>query len=261
MGRNSVEGSKMKEKVGVLDKALTVITVLEKTKDGIGLTEIAQLAGINKTSCYRILNTLMDDGMVEGGERTGTYRLGIRFLELGGIVQRRINLRQVALPALTHLTEKTGDTSFLCILNNLNSVCIERIEGRDVQVLTLNVGDTWPLYIGAAPRAILANLDDELISQILSGPLQTNAMKITDPAVYWEMVREIREKGYSVSFEDVTLGVSSIGAPVYNHKGQVIGSISLSSTIQRLPAEREAEIAQLVVEAAKDISKSLGWAP
>ncbi|MFM1653441.1 IclR family transcriptional regulator [Brevibacillus sp. B_LB10_24] len=261
MGRNSEGMTKMKETVGVLDKALTVISVLEKTKDGIGLTEIAQLAGINKTSCYRILNTLMSDGMVEIGERTGTYRLGIRFLELGGIVQRRINLRQAALPALTHLTEKTGDTSFLCILNSLKAVCIERIEGKDVQVLTLNVGDTWPLYIGAAPRAILANLDDEQVSQILSAPLETKALQITDPAVYWEMIRDIREKGYSVSFEDVTLGVSSIGAPVYNHMGHVVGSISLSSTIQRIPPEREEEIAQLVVDTAKQISKSLGWAP
>ncbi len=259
MSNISQEINKKKEVVGVLEKALSVIAILEDTKEGYGLTEIAQRAGINKTTCYRILNTFQLDDMVEVGEKAGTYRLGTRFLELGGIVQRRINIRQIALPILTHLTEQTGDTTFLCILNKQKAVCIERIEGGDVQVLALNVGDSWPLYSGAAPRAILASLSDEQVMEVLSGLHKDKTSNQTDASYYLEKIKEIRIKGYSVSYEDVTLGVSSIGAPVFDHTGNVVGAISLSSTIYRFPPEREEEFAQLVLNAAKEISQSLGW--
>jgi DNA-binding IclR family transcriptional regulator len=261
MSHSSEEITKKKEVVGVLEKALSVIAILEDTKEGYGLTEIAQRTGINKTTCYRILNTLLGDDMVEVGDKAGTYRLGTRFLELGGIVQRRINIRQIALPSLTHLTEKTGDTTFLCILNKQKAVCVERIEGKDVQVLALNVGDSWPLYAGAAPRAILACLDDEQIMDALSELKFDKSVNQHDPSYYFKKIEEIRVKGYSVSYEDVTLGVSSIGAPLFDHTGQVVGAISLSSTIYRFPPEREEEFAQQVMNAAKEISKSLGWLP
>lgn len=235
---------------------------MTQTKEGIGLTKIAELAGINKTSCYRILYTLMQDQFVEVGERAGTYRLGLRFLELGGIVHRRMNLRQIALPELTRLTEQTEDTSFLCILNNQQSVCIEKVEGKHVQVLTMNVGDTWPLYTGAAPRAILANLDDEQILKILMKPIEAHTSKTeTDPISLWKMIKEIRHKGYSVSYEDVTIGVSSLGAPIFNHTGKVIGSISLSSIAQRLPPDKEEVFSELVLDAARNISTLMGWNP
>src|SRR5699024_2849867 len=118
---------------------------------------------INKTTCYRILQTLLLDNMVEVGKKNGTYRLGMRLLELGSAVQRRINIRQIALPVLTKLTNLTGETSFLCLDTEKGAVCLERIEGKNVQVLAMKVGDSWPFYQGAAPRAILAYKSDQYI--------------------------------------------------------------------------------------------------
>ncbi|MEI3614070.1 IclR family transcriptional regulator domain-containing protein [Pseudogracilibacillus sp. SO30301A] len=69
----------------------------------------------------------------------------------------------------------------------------------------------------------------------------------------------MRQKGYSVSYEDVVNGVSSIGAPIFDHSGNIIASISLSSTSQKIPPSKENEIAQLVVDAANKISAELGW--
>lgn len=248
--------------VGVLDKALSVISVLSDTKEGLGLTKIAELAGINKTTCYRILYTLKLGQLVEDGEKPGTYRLGLGFMKLGAIVQKRINLRQLALPVLTRLTKKTEDTSFLCMLNNYKSVCIEKIEGKHVQVLAMNIGDSWPLYTGAAPRAILAFLEDQEINEILSQPIVPETPKtVTNPEKIWEMIKEIRIKGYSVSYEDVTIGVSSIGAPIFNYQNKVIGAISLSSISQRLPKEEEEQFGNLVIKSAREISELMGWDP
>lgn len=249
--------AKKKETAGVLDKALLVITVLEETNGNIGLTKIADLAGINKTSCYRIINSLLAADLVEVGNKKGTYRLGMRFLKLGMNVQKRLNVRKIALPILTRLTEQTGDTTFLCLLNNLKAVCLERVEGNGVQVLSLDVGDVWPLYSGAGPRAILANLEIEKVTQALV--LKIDNTQKDESVDYNEVVKEIRKSGYAVSFEDVTVGVFSIGAPIFNYEGDVIGSISLSSTVKSLPEEKEKEIAQLVKNAAKEVSEMMGW--
>lgn len=261
-GYKNMNQKKNPNTVAVLEKSLTIISFLEKTKEGIGLTEIAKQTNINKTTCYRILQTLMLDNIVEYGDIDGTYRLGFRLLELGNIVKRRIDVRKIALPYLKELTNKTDDTTYLCILNNNKSLCVERIEGIYVQVLLLNVGDVWPLYVGAAPRAMLAFLDDKEIDEILASPEEEeitihSEIKHED---YWILIKEIRKKGYSVSYEDVIKGVSSIGAPVFDHKGRIIASVSISSTSQKVPPSKETEIAEQVVHTANQISKSLGWA-
>lgn len=248
--------------VAVLEKAITIITFLEETKDGVGLTEIAKRTNINKTTCYRILQTLMLDNIVEYGEITGTYRLGFRLLELGNSVQRRINVRKIALPYLRELTDQTDDTSYLCILDKNKSLCVERVEGIYVQVLLLNIGDVWPLHVGAAPRAMLAYLEDEMIEKIIASPQEDITVHSeVEHDDYWSLIKDVRKKGYSVSYEDVITGVSSIGAPIFDHLGRIIASISLSSTSQKIPPSKESEIAQLVVNAANQISKSLGWTP
>lgn len=248
--------------VAVLEKAIKIITFLEDTKEGVGLTEIAKQTAINKTTCYRILQTFMLDNMVEYGDMEGTYRLGFRFLELGNHVLNRIDVRGIALPYLKELTATINNTAYLCILNKGKSLCVERIEGQHVQILLLNVGDVWPLYTGAAPRAMLSYLDDEEITEIITTrdeELMGHSKITYSDADYWKLVEETREKGYSVSYNDVIEGVSSIGAPVFDHHGKVIASVSISSTSQRVASSKEHEIAELVMNTADNISKALGW--
>lgn len=246
--------------VGVLQKAITIIEALEDVQEGIGLKEIAEKTSINKTTCYRILQTLLLDHMVEMGNKSGTYRLGMRMLELGASVQRRINLRQIALPVLTKLTNLTGETSFLCLNTEDRAVCLERIEGKNVQVLAMRVGDSWPLYQGAAPRAILAYKSDQYISDLLNNAEFEEKTSNTplDAESYWAFITEAREQGYTTSREDVTLGVASIGAPIFDYDGKVIAAISISSTVHRI-YPKEKNVAQELREAAIEISQLMGW--
>ncbi|MBO1003252.1 IclR family transcriptional regulator [Pseudogracilibacillus auburnensis] len=244
--------------VAVLDKAITIITFLESAKGGIGLTEIAKQTKINKATCYRILQTLMVDRIVEYGDIAGTYQLGLRLLELGNIVKRRLDIRKIALPFLKELTGETKDTSYLCLLNNFQSLCVERVEGTYARVLLLNVGDIWPLYVGAAARAMLAYIDDDEINKIIHPPQDNHIIQSNNKDInYWDLIHEVRKNGYSVSYEDVVAGVSSIGAPIFDSSGKVVASISLSSTSKKLLDNKE-EVAQLIMHTANQISKSLG---
>lgn len=249
-----------KNKVKVIERTIKIINLLENTSKGIGLTEISKRTNINKTTCYRILQTLMSDNIVEYGETNGSYRLGLRLLELGNSVLKRMDVREIALPYLNELTAITKQTSYLCVLHQDKALCVERVEGSHLQILMLKVGDIWPLYVGAAPRAMLAYLDDVKIEEIISNATDEHT-KLSEKKHnnYWQLIYDIREKGYSVSYEDVIPNVSSIGAPIFDHRGKVIAAISVSSTAPGSLYEKEKKISSLVVGAANKISKQLGW--
>jgi DNA-binding IclR family transcriptional regulator len=246
--------------VGVLRKALAVLTALQRAPGDLGLTELAKQAGINKTTCYRIVSTLLKEGIIEPGTQSGTYRLGIRLLELGATVQSRLSLRQIARPFLVELAEKTEEAVFLCILRGDRALCIDHIEGKHVGVVALRTGESLPLHIGGAPRALLAGLPDDRVWEILNSPLVPWTSKTpTDPNALWAIVQEVRAQGYSVSEEDVTLGIAAIGAPIFDHTGMVIGAISISGTVQRFAEPRRSQLIRWVMAAAQGISRRMGY--
>ncbi|CAM4202839.1 IclR family transcriptional regulator [Lacicoccus alkaliphilus] len=246
--------------VAVLEKAIKIITFLEKSNTEIGLTDISKGTGINKATCYRILETFLLDNIVEFNEISRKYYLGHRLLQLGTRVKERINIGEKALPYLKDLTDKTRASSYLCVLNNNKSLCVERVEGHDVQILLMKVGDQWPLYIGAAPRAILAYLDDESIEHSLSSNDNLDFYNKRENDFYLNMIKEIREKGFSQSEEDVVDGVTSIGAPIFDHTGRIFGAVSISTATSLLSKNRTMlENAQLLINTANGISQSIGW--
>ena len=132
--------------------------------------------------------------------------------------------------------------AFLCVRRGPRAVCLERIEGYAVQSLAMLLGGSLPLYAGAAPRALLAFLPVAEQSAILkdtSQQLRDDPPRPDDKDIIADIAR-IRSVGYSVSDGDVTPGIASLGAPVFNHRGEVQGALSLSGLRGQVlnPAER-----------------------
>lgn len=168
-------------------------------------------------------------------------------------------LRDRALPVMRDLAGVTEETVTLSILNGTEALCIERIEGKHVQVLATRIGTTLPLYAGAASRTLLASLPPERIDQILEGSLRplTRYTEV-QPARLREIVLQIRDRGYAISDEDVTLGVAAIGAPIRDTSAQVRGAITISGTTKRLTRDRMPILVAQVANAAARISRALG---
>lgn len=248
-------------RVAVLDKTFKIIFFLEESKTAVGLTEISRKTEINKATCYRILQTLTTYNIIETGEQPGTYQLGIGLLKLGETVQRRINVREIALPYLKELTNNTDITSYLCILHHDKSLCVERIEGSHAKILLLNVGDEWPLHIGGAPRAMLAYLEEEKIEDILSNIEDTEHTEHASnvPSDYQSILQSVRETGYNTSYDDVLSGISSIGAPIFNQIGDVVAAVSLSNISSLIHPDTENVLAEQLLKTTNKISRALGY--
>lgn len=244
----------------VLNKADTVLRFLKSRPGGAGLLDVATSTGIKQPTCHRLLQALATLGYVEQASKGEPYRLGMTLLEYGEAVRLSLDLRHRAYPTMARLAEQTEETVFLTILRGDEAFCVERIPGKHVEVLALQLGGTLPLYLGAAPRCLLASLSDEQIATLCAQPLET--MTTRSPKSYEEvraLIEEVRRSGYAISREDVTVGVNAVGAPIYDSAGRTIAALSLSGIVQRIGGEREPEIIELVVQASREMSKSMGF--
>ncbi len=143
-------------RLDVLDDAGAVLVALESEGEA-GPSRVAEVAGLGRRDAAAVLERLCGMGLVERAEPAGTYRLGLRLFHLGAAVGRRLEVRQAARPALEDLHRATEETVYLCVRRGDEALCVDRIDGLWVQSLTLRVGESLPLHLGAASRALLAH--------------------------------------------------------------------------------------------------------
>ena len=245
----------------LISKAGAVLGILEQHKEA-SAADLAAALGEPLSSVYRLLQSLTTTGWVDRGSRRGAYRLGLSLMTIGGLVEDHLDIREASLPSLRELVDATNVTSFLCVRRGPRAVCLERIEGYAVQSLAMLLGGSLPLYAGAAPRALLAFLPVAEQSAILkdtSQQLRDDPPRPDDEDIIADIAR-IRAVGYSVSDGDVTPGIAALGAPVFNHRGEVQGALSLSGLRSQVlnPAGVD-DIIELLRVAAGKASAALGW--
>jgi DNA-binding IclR family transcriptional regulator len=245
----------------LISKVGAVLSTLERGGD----TTAADLAAALQeplSSVYRLLQSLTATGWVDRGPKRGTYRLGLALMTIGGLIEDQLDIREASLPSLRSLVTAIGVTSFLCVRRGARAVCLERLEGFAVQSLAMQLGGSLPLYAGAAPRAVLAFLPSAEQDAVLANT--TERLREDPPPPALETLaadlERIRSVGYSISDGDVTPGIAALGAPVFNHRGEVDGALSISGLRGQVlaPSSLEDNVV-LLKKAAADASAALGW--
>jgi DNA-binding IclR family transcriptional regulator len=214
--------------IRALAKAVHLLEHLAEEREATP-RRLAELLEEPRTTTYRLLRSLEALDLVEPGSQPGSYRLGWKLMRLGAAVVERLDERQAALPVMEHVHERVGETVFLLVRRGWDAVCIERLEGLRVQSLALRLGGSLPLHAGAGPRALLAWEPREVWEEYAaSGWLE--ALTERTPATRAELFRELeatRKQGYAVSDEDVTPGIASLGAPIFDYTGNVRAALSI----------------------------------
>jgi DNA-binding IclR family transcriptional regulator len=247
--------------VQTLAKAGALIAQLE-SHDDLTATQLAELVAEPRSSVYRLLATLRQMGWVEAGETRGSFRLGLRFLSLSAAVQRRLDSRRAALRTMQRLHAATGETVFLMMRRDDVAVCIERLEGRRVQVLAVALGGALPLHAGAGPRALLAWQSDEFWGEYRSRGMESlTPATITDPEVLRTDLDQTRRRGYAVSDGDVTVGIAALGVPIFDHTGTVCSALSISGVRPAILGPEARDLPRMLLECGREISAAMGAAP
>ncbi|HEY7969634.1 MAG TPA: IclR family transcriptional regulator [Candidatus Limnocylindrales bacterium] len=243
----------------VLGKVQAILEAFAGDMASAGPSEVAARIGANKSTTFRVLGSMERAGLLDR-RPDGTFGLGLWLMELGSLVQSRLDLRRAAGPSLEELGRATGQTVFLSVLHGHQATCIDRLAGSNVDVLALRLGGTLPLYCGAGPRVLLAALPDAEVERYLEAapfPALTPAT-LTSAAELRADVARTRESGYVVSMEDVTVGVGALGAPIRDAAGGAIAAISVAGLKHEFTGAAEARAMALVIAAARSVSSSLG---
>ncbi|MBC7294410.1 MAG: IclR family transcriptional regulator, partial [Thermoleophilia bacterium] len=244
-------------------RAIAILEQFSLERPELNLTEISTAIGLSKSTTHRLLSTLEATEMVEFDRATCRYRLGLKAFRLGSVVSKSMELVKQADPLLWGIAEETNETAFLVVADGNEALCLRRVDGaHQVRVLFLEAGKHSAFNCGAAQRVLLAHLPDWRWEEVVTN--HTKRMTQYSLVSREELERdrrEIRERGYAVSWEDVTLHACALGAPVRDASGSVVAAVSISGIVQRFSAERLPTLIRRIMEVGDEISRRLGYLP
>ncbi len=242
----------------VLGRALRLLDAFGPTRPVMTLSQIARHAGLPLSTAHRLLGELVTWGALERDE-AGCYRIGLRLWELAALAPRSTGLRERALPFLEDLSQVTRENVQLAVREGSELVYIERIAGTGAVPVLTRVGGRFALTATGVGLVLLAHAPLDVQEEVLGGPIERfTECTVTDPARLRGMLADIRTNGFSISDRQVTMDSLSVGAPVYDGRGQVVAAVSL---VVRHGGASPHALAPLVRTSARAISRALADSP
>jgi len=240
--------------VGSIIKASRLLDSFSAERREVSLGEFTRDTGYNKTTAYRLLQTLVTVGWLVRSA-SGGYRLGMPLLLLGAIARADLDLRNEALPFMQRLAHEFGDTSFLMVPGPHGAVTIEAVVGQNpVRVHGVTVGSVLPYHTAAAP-IVLAAFSPEIQAAVLRADLAPFTSRTTTTAAELRArYDKVRKAGFAVSSEDFISDVAAVAAPVLDDSGVPLAALSLGGPAQRYAEPLLTEMVERVCEYAKVLS-------
>lgn len=248
-----------------VDRALTILELL--AADGqLGVTEIAGLLSVHKSTASRLLATLESHGLAEQLPDRGRYRLGLGVLRLAGATRSRLDVVQESRPVTQALAAEIGETVNVVILSGRETLYLDQVAGTSALQIHNWVGSRNPLHATANGRVLLAHLAEAERDALLAATTDTDGRlpRLTDrtlstlDTVLAELTA-VAARGYAVASDELEVGLTAVAAPIRGAEGTVIASLSASGPTFRV-AERLDGIIAAVVAAALAVSRRMGWA-
>jgi IclR family acetate operon transcriptional repressor len=241
-----------------ISRAFAVLHAVRDRGTDLGVGHIAKELNLNLSTAHRIVRALVAEGYLAQNETNEHYYLGASALLLGQAAYRNFRL-DVVRPVLERLSEHTGESVNLGVLDGLCAVVVERIESPQPLRFTQPPGTKAPLHASAMGKALLA-FNDDLEARFLASnqTLERRAAKThTTEAGLCADLEAIRARGWSTDDEESHAGVRCVGAAIQDGPGGARAAIAVQAPALRMPVERYAEVGPHVVRAAKDIAALL----
>lgn len=238
-----------------------VVQVLLAFSEGsqlLGITEIARSTGLSKAVVHRILQELGKSELVVQHRETRKYMLGNGAFALSNNAAAQSKLRSTGMSVIASLSEDTGETTTLSARVGHRRIYLGQIESTQLIRISVQVGLSLPLSVGASGHAMLAFLPTSEAEEILKRPVPAaNDRTETRPGLIRDRLDRIRESGYARTDSERVAESVSFAAPVFGSTGEVVGSISIAAMASRVDTDREANLSRRVIEAAEKISNQL----
>ena len=217
-----------------LERGLAILSSFKSARPLLGVSELAREMGLSRSTAHRYVATLAALGYLDQDQLTRRYRLGPRVLDLGFSAINSMELRELSLPHLQRLSDETGHTANMAILDGAHIVYVERVrssgQGQREIDLNLHVGSRLPAYCTSMGKVLLAYLSDEERDAALDGVelAQRGPNTLTKRSALVSELAHVRRAGLAVNNEELSFGLRSIAAPVRKQSGEVAAAINLA---------------------------------
>ncbi|WP_155053771.1 IclR family transcriptional regulator [Streptomyces blattellae] len=243
-----------------VDRAISVLEILAQRGEA-GVSEVAAEIDVHKSTAFRLLGALESRGLVEQAGERGKYRLGFGIVRLAGAVTGRFDITQQGRPVCESLAEELGETVNIAVMQEHYAINMYQVRGPGAISAYNWVGQLTPLHATSSGKILLAYLPAKERAALLAetGMKKVTPRTITAKTKLEKNLAETLERGYSITMEELEIGLHAMAAPVRNRDGDVIAALSASGPAYRLTEERMHELSPLLLKGAEEISHRMGY--
>jgi len=237
-----------------VQRAVGLLKAFTPERPAMRLPDLSTVAGLNKTTTYRLLSALVVEGLLERSAESGEYRLGPELLALGSRALGQgapgaPGLRAAARGELQALAFATRETATLEVLVGREVLILDEAAGDHVVASMPSLGTRWPAHATSTGKVLHAHLPDAALDSLLETPLDAATPRtVTDPAALRRELARVRTRGWALASEELEAGFVAVGAPIRSNQiqcgsaGEVVAAISVGGPKSRLNQDRVREI-------------------
>jgi len=233
-------------------RAIRMLKLFTPATPEMGLVEISERAGLNKTTTHRLLQALSSEAMVERDESNSTYRLGVGMMALGVQALSSSDLRLRVRPMLKRLARESGETATLEVPIDDSMLILDEVASSHFIGAAGNVGTRWPLHATSTGKALIA-FDEQVMARLGADLPSLTKSTIVRRADLEKQIISIRQRGFAESVDELEYGFSGVGTVIRGGLGEILGTLSICGPTQRMGDSRRARLGETLRTAAAQL--------
>ncbi|MCM2676219.1 IclR family transcriptional regulator [Alkalicoccobacillus plakortidis] len=242
-------------------RALSILNVLAEHPNGIKITTLASELELSKATVHRLLATLISSNYVRQDPDTERYKIGYQIVSLATHFLNHFDIIEVAKPHLTKLSNDINETVHLCIEDKGQALYIDKIESTQPIAMYSRIGTRAPMYCTAVGKVLLSGMSPtkygEVVQEIQFNQVTTHTINSAESLA--TEIKLVKEQKYAIDEQEITEGVRCLAFPLYNFKGEIVASFSVSGPVNRITEQYlHDSLKEKMRETANTISRELG---
>ncbi|HET7415983.1 MAG TPA: IclR family transcriptional regulator [Arthrobacter sp.] len=242
----------------VIENTIAVLRCFSSEAPLLGVTEIAPVVGLHKSTVSRILAALERENIVERDSTSRRYRLGLGIIALAGPLLADMDVRRAAYPILQELSETTGETSALLVWNGTEAISVEQVPSRHEVKHTSYLGTRYNTAASSSVQVFLAAEDEQQVRKLLEGGVVAGVSGESAVDAYLDLLHQVSKRGYAVNYGETSPQEVGVAAPVQDHRGTTVAAVLTPAPKFRISKDDLETIGQSCVRAARQITLRLG---
>jgi DNA-binding IclR family transcriptional regulator len=242
-----------------LDRGLIILEAVARSSEPVSVAELTAILGIERSSVFRLANTLKRRGFLACPSGRKNYILGPSMWRLSHHYNWSRMLVMIAHDHLRLLASQTGETAHLAVREGRQALFIDHVAGNHVIAVSGQTGELGPLHCTAHGKALLTDFDKPALMALFGAtPLQVRTRKtIVSLDELAANCSDARSRGYMTDDEEFQDGLRCVAAPIRDDDGVIIGSIGISAPATRLTEQQLRTRGEQVSRVARDIHELL----